>query len=101
MISKAVKDFIEEHSDLIQENHWERFYNLARRILYSHEIGELSQCLLEADIDPLLYLKEVPGLYLARSDVRTVIIPDNIETICTYAFLGCKYLDKIKMSRSL
>lgn len=84
-----LKTFISRNKDMLNENNFEKLYNAC----FLSERPDLTQLLMKANINPLLYLKEVPSDYLAYSDVKTIKIPSNIETIGNSAFLNSELED--------
>ena len=80
------KVFIEQYINLITENKFEDLYRIALR---EHiVIEDLTNSLLQADINPLEHMSYIPQDFLHRS-VRSVdgfIIPNNIEDIRERAF---------------
>ena len=61
----------------------------------------LSSLFLNVNINPLLYMDEVPAYYLADSNIDSIIIPNNIVKIKHAAFGNCFYLSKVKLSNRL
>ena len=60
-----------------------------------------TEILYGAGIDPLKYLKNIPGYFAANSKKVSFDIPDNIETIGNFAFGNCENLKNIKLPNSL
>ena len=80
------KVFIEQYINLITENKFEDLYRIA---LKDHVVIEdLTNSLLQADIDPLKHMSYVPQDFLHKStrSVDGFIIPNNIEDIRERAF---------------
>lgn len=109
-----VKLFLQEYSYLIQDDEWKKFYELAMRKLdtivpgsstteefRSSSYGHLTECLLEAGIDPLDYLDYVPECYLFGSNVTNIDIPNHITSIQDTAFSDCSKLNSIKLPSKL
>lgn len=102
----TIKSFIEEHIDLIEGNNWDTFYRLAS-LEFSHlrTTGVLTECLLEAGINPLAYITgKVPEGYLADSEILTTNnfhLPETIEIIGKGAFAWCMNLRKVKLPNSV
>lgn len=82
-MDKQVKRFIETHKDLINKEDWKTFYENAckefeqgspHRVIH---IGQITDLLFKADIDPLEKLTTVPPYYLAgqKLDNNTFIVP--------------------------
>ena len=102
MISAEVKEFIEENIDLIEDNKWEEVYESIYPQLGLYHIGEFTQIILEANINPLEYMDYIPYGYLYNSsDLENFTIPDHIKTIGDWAFRGCSGLMGIDIPNSV
>ena len=90
-ISDNLKAFLEksENQQLIDNNEWEKIYNIAENNLSVGDIGKLTSILLNVSINPLNYLDYIPIAYLAFTDIKDFIIPSHIEAIRDSAFLDC------------
>ena len=88
-ISNNLKAFLEksENQQLINNNEWEKIYNIAENNLSIGDIGKLTSILLNVSINPLNYLDYIPIAYLAFTDIKNFIIPSHIEAIRDSAFL--------------
>lgn len=82
-MTKAIKEFLEKYVPLIKEEDWGTLYFKADSELRNIQIGELTQILLNANIDPLEKLTTVPPHYLDRSSIETFCIPEGIHMIST------------------
>lgn len=121
-INPALKDFIRDNIDLIDDNNF--------TTLYSHSnypdilsIGHLSDTLFQAGINPLEYMNFVPRRFLNNSTatfeltlpgnikginsaafswscVREVTINDNCEYIGQGAFAYADWLEKININKT-
>ena len=94
-----IKNIIKNNINLINQNDkksWEQVYKKA----YAYE-GELTQTLLEADIDPAEILGYIPNAYLYNSTIDYYKIPDNVISIGYAAFAGCKNLKHITIPESV
>lgn len=87
-----LKQFIEENIDLIDDNQFNDVYNKLRPRKYT---SRFTEAMLQADINPLNYMTEVPEYYLYESDLRRVNIPTGIVAINKYAFLSCRILEEV------
>ena len=90
-ISNNLKTFLgkSENQQLIDNNEWEKIYNIASDALAIGDIGSLTLILLSVGINPLNYLNYIPIAYLAYTDIKNFNIPSHIEKIRDSAFLGC------------
>ena len=81
IIDRLIERFIKE----IDNNDFDYIYDqlywnfLASSFKY---IGKFTEKLLEADINPLLYMDKIPNYYLCGAKkTRVLIIPENIKTL--------------------
>lgn len=89
-----VKNFIEENIDLIEENKWDEIYQEADNKL-GDETGKFTEIMLQADIHPEEYLKELPKNFLYKSSIQEFEIPNIIKSIGRNSFFGCRSLTSI------
>lgn len=87
------KDYIEKHSDLIENRDWEIFFQNA-----PEGIGAV---LYTAGIDFMSDMKIVPQRCFAESNINSVIIPDNVTKIEQYAFESCRSLTSISIGNGV
>lgn len=60
------------------------------------DIGTFTTLMYEIDVDPLIYLDEVPKYFLCgQSSTHNIKIPDNIKYISKYAFYKCSGLTDV------
>lgn len=82
MISQDVKQFIEENIDNIELNEFDLVYERALDVRYRvRNIGELTDALLAAGINPLDYMDNIPILFLDESSITSFVVPEHIEVI--------------------
>ena len=81
IIDRLIERFIKE----IDNNDFDYIYDqlywnfLASSFKY---IGKCTEKLLEADINPLLYMDKIPNYYLCGAKkTRVLIVPENIKTL--------------------
>lgn len=98
---EAVKKFLEKYISLIREEDWGTLYFKANSELRNIQVGELTQTLLNADIDPLEKLTTIPAHYLDNSSIETFHIPEGIRVISTQAFQFCSKLKQIYIPKSI
>lgn len=91
-MTKELKQFLQNNRSLIER---EQFYELycAVNNHFKYEattkISELSEFLIECELDPLQFLPNVPQAYLCRSNcLQHIIIPDHIEMIGRASFMS-------------
>ncbi len=99
-MTNELKSFLQANMQLISENDFRTLYN---KFSEKHEIvSDLTEVLLAADIDPLMYLPEVPASYAyAIKTLKQIYIPDHIDRILQFAFLGCKNLTHVTLPASI
>ena len=92
-----VKHFIEQNIELIESNRFYELYKKASDDLYfSQTIATLTRALIQANIDPLAHMNEVPYCFLyGDSTLKKFNIPDNIEFVSMVAFAECTSLEEI------
>ena len=95
---EKILPFLEENKDLIETNNFDELY---AKLKYVEDISLFSQLLLEAGINPLLHLNEVPDHFLCESDIVDFEIPSTIQVIDTFAFSFCINLRSITMHNSV
>lgn len=100
-ISDILKEFIKDHSDLINENKFDELYKLANtshiRLSYP-DIGELTRILLEINVNPLYYLSDIPdGCFFSLKEIKHFKIPSNMKYIGQYAFYHCSGITSLDL----
>lgn len=101
-MEQEVKDFIEEHVDLIEQGYWGKLYGKAYMQL-KHP-GRLTQVLLKANIKPLEDIDYIPHGYLMdieENDEWIYRIPKHIKTIHINAFSNNNKLIKLYIPKSV
>lgn len=102
-MKKSLKSFIEENIELIENGEFEVIYsnlldpfklNLDANSRYTL-IGDFTEALIKAGIDPAKYMKEIPPHYLGGTSLRSYTIPNNITAIGEYAFSGYNGLTEV------
>lgn len=104
-ISEELKSFLEDRSNRELLNNYS-FKELYRKLLTQGMTpgitGEFTSLMYEIDVDPLLYLDEVPNKFLLYDEnIKNVEIPTNIISIGGYAFYGCRSLTNITIPNSV
>lgn len=89
-------EFIKAHVDEINENNFTKVYeDLVDDLdseLEEREIGKFTDMLIDAGINPLMYMKTIPQYYMSGSSQTSIEIPEHIQSIDFDAFVGCKGL---------
>ena len=122
-MSYVTKLFIEQYISLITDNKFEELYRIALREHIA--IEDLTNSLLQADINPLEHMSYVPQDFFYRStksidgfiipnnivairerafygtDLTEIVIPQGVQSIYTYAFARCKNLLFVTLPHSI
>ena len=122
-ISEKVLKFLnrEDVQDALVRNDMQELYKLAENLYLSDpNIGELTNILIQASIDPLLGMTEIPTCFLYHqkdiksfsiptritkinndaftyTDLESVTIPDSVKVIGNGAFSDCKNLKTVEL----
>ena len=99
-MTDAVKNFIEENIDLIEENDFKTFFLRTVR-LRPQQVGELSKALEDAEIYPLNYLGYVPAYYMYGTDIEIFAPKPGITYISQGAFRYCDNLISVDLPESV
>lgn len=93
--------FIKTHLDEINLNKFSKVYKDAKRVLGYDDIGRLTDLFVDAEINPLLYVKNIPEYYMYRSSQTHIEIPENIVKIGYGAFYKCTELKSVTIGNSV
>ena len=89
------RKYIEQHSDLIENNKWKDFFK-------DNFLRGMGGILLDAGIDFLSYLEEVPDDVFYRCDqIYRIKIPNNIRRIGKSSFFRCSSITSITIPDSV
>ena len=115
-IDKEYIEFLNSQKDNIAKNNFKQVYDTIKDNFRLDE-QIITQCFLNAGINPLAYMDEIPPRFLINSSVeyftipgrnitkigeyafynclnlKTIYIPDSVKDIDAYAFYGCKSLN--------
>ena len=100
-MSPEVIQFIKENKNLIDENSKESWEEIYKKLTKKNCIGEFTEIMLSIDVDPVKNLSYIPTKYLFESQISTYSIPDNITSIGSRAFYGCKNLTHFKIPNNV
>lgn len=96
-MNKELKNIISIYKESIDSNKWDEIYaNISTTFR-----GDLTSILLEAGINPLPYMNEIPEYFAKGSQINITQIPENIKNIGGYAFSNCKNLTNITIPNSV
>ena len=85
----GLAEFIKTYAVEINNNEFTDVYQAAYTLPLDFDIGKFTDILLDAEINPLMYMKSVPKYYMIRSKRTSVSIPDGITSIGESAFYNC------------
>lgn len=94
-MKKSLKNFIEENIELIENEEFEVIYSDLDADFRYTLIGDFTEALIKAGIDPAKYMKEIPPHYLGGTSLRSYTIPNSITAIGEYAFSGYNGLAEV------
>lgn len=96
-MNDTLKKFISIYKESINSNKWDEVYaNIPTTFR-----GDFTSILLEAGINPLPYMNEIPEYFAKGSQVSITQIPENIKSIGDYAFSNCRSLTSITIPNSV
>lgn len=103
IIRAVVEKFISEKTDLIDHGDWDAVYNVFYTEYAEEEkdIGNLTDALIAAGINPLEGKKSVHTYMFYESEQTEVIIPDSVFEICAEAFTKTSDMRKIYIPKSV
>lgn len=106
MMNEEIKQFIKQNINLIQENtknSWKKIYSDLYRfaVLRDEYIGQFTQTMLFAGIDPTYKLQQIPDYYLFGSDIESYDINNQIISIGSRSFRKCNNLKFIHIPDSV
>lgn len=97
-LSPALRDFLAKHSDLINNNNFEKLYLEAFFNEPRIEAHELTWVLIRSDIDFLSHMTEIPHHCFEGLYINSIFIPPSIREISYNAFTDCKSLINVEIS---
>lgn len=98
---REIKECIEKHIDLIESEKFEELYKLQGTWSSFELVGDFTETLLDAGINPADYMKEIPPYYLYGTKIKFYTIPDNITSIGDAAFSKCNELTDITIGNNV
>lgn len=94
-ISQALKEFINKHKELINDNEFDELYRKVDNLLMG-DYFDLTILLNSVGINPLKYMSYVPEYYMEEfRELITLDIPEGIEKIKREAFCKCFNLETV------
>ena len=90
-MTPELKQFIKDNINLIdRDQYYELYCNLNNTFKYeaTSRTKELTEFLIDCNVNPLEYMPSVPQAYLCRSDLLDhIVIPENIDLVGRAAFM--------------
>ena len=75
-----LRTFIKTYRPQINDKDFKFCYKAAADSLEKEDLGKFTKLLYDCQIDPLLYLEEIPTNFLyGRTDILKIEIPENIN----------------------
>lgn len=101
---KHIREFIEQHVDLIENNQWGKFYtilddDMADEDLY-HNVGRVTDLLMDAGIDPLMHSDRIFNNMFVNSSIKEFVVPEKITELGVSAFFASD-LKSIKLHEGI
>ena len=84
----GLAEFIKTHVDDINNNNFTKVYReLHDEVQVGESVSKFTDMLLDAEINPLMYMESIPAHYMDGSKRTSVSIPNNITSIGACAFI--------------
>ena len=99
-MNNDIKNFIEENIEKIDKNRWEELYTDLKYIDLQL-CGQFTTFLLDAGIDPAMYLKYIPDYYLYGCGIKEYVIPGAMISIGDSAFEACDSLTSVEIPNNV
>ena len=102
-MTPRVQELINTFSLEIDRNLWFALYEVfaTDETLDYPFIGEFTECMIEAGIDPSQYLDSIPCGYLYGTNIPHIDIRDGIKSISSWAFSNCHHISSIELPKSV
>lgn len=86
MIDSVVKEIIEKYIKLIEQDQWDKFFEIVQEQWIPQIVGKVAETLEKSGIFPLPYMTFIPEGYFILCGISSYTIPSNIQRICYKAF---------------
>lgn len=97
-MNTSTKDFIEKYIDVIEQHNFDYLYKLAAEELIDVNIGELTQCLIDIQMDPSDYLLTIPDHFICNQSIsNTANMLDNKSELGYGAFKNCTNISVVNI----
>ena len=99
-MTAELANFIKQNIDLINESEFDQLYQQITK--ESVKTAELTEMLLDSDIDFLSFMTKVPeGCFAKIKSLTSITIPESIQLIEDKAFSWCSNLESVKLANSI
>ena len=102
MVEDTLKEFIEKHIDLIEQQNFKKLYtiidseeNYDGEYSMYHNAGKLTDLFYKIGVDPLKGSDEIYPNMFVRSEIDHFDFPQGIKKLGTAAFYSCRNLNTI------
>ena len=85
-MNPTVKKFIEQHIVLLEQNNFDRFFDMAQEEFIPETVNEIANILETSEIFPIPYMTFIPEGYYMISRMTEFTTPENIFRISYKAF---------------
>lgn len=96
IINEKLKEVINEYQKEINNNEWKDIYN-GLMFIDEKTVGQFTEIMLEAGINPLYYMIDIPRYFAHTANIKTIDIPNNITNVGQGAFESCRELTTINL----
>lgn len=101
-MTEFVKEFITTYQKEIDADKWSELYKYSRWNDHLVEVGNFTETLLDAGIDPLEYLDSIPAFYLyGCTHEHEITVPEQITVIHSFSLCNAACLTKIYLPKTL
>ena len=97
-MTQQIKNIIEQHVDLIENNDFETLFNY---VTAHRDQGELADVLLSAGFNFLEHIDSITPFMFMNSEIKRLVIPNNIKQIGMGAFFSCDNLTSVVIPESI
>ena len=96
-----IKNFIETNIDLIEDRKFKELYRKMVDEGRFRSLGEFTETLLSAGIDPAEGLKILPLGYLVNSSIKYYAVPETVTQLGSYVFANNTELTEVSLPSKL
>ena len=101
VLRTEVKEILEKYINLIEDNRWDRFFEIIQEEWIPQIVGKVAETLESANIFPLSEMTFIPeGYFYINTKLKTYVVPNNITRICYKAF-NASDIEKIHITSNV